>query len=126
MQVFGHNAIIHHVKGSLLGTKSDDMMQTYLYRIIPKIDQLIWFTDGLETAIKYLSSNIKIVFSILAYPVAGSNPHFLHGDEQLVRKIDGMKPDAKKYTSYVAIEPVSSEPNIANPIGSVNQIVQTD
>ncbi|KAG5888817.1 hypothetical protein JTB14_016019 [Gonioctena quinquepunctata] len=42
--------------------------------------------------------------------VASSYPHFLYGDENLSRIVDGMQPDKDKHETYVVVEPVTGVP----------------
>lgn len=64
-------------------------------------------------------------FFFLAYPVTGSNPYFMYGDSQLVKNIDGMKPDVDKYTSYGLLEPVSLQLKFVVQPALINQFIQT-
>ncbi|XP_043254647.1 sensory neuron membrane protein 2-like [Colletes gigas] len=43
-------------------------------------------------------------------PVIFSEPHFLHGDPQLLDYARGLKPDKKLHETYIAIEPLTGTP----------------
>lgn len=42
------------------------------------------------------------------FPIALSYPHFLDSDEDLVKNVEGSKPNRSLHESYFMIQPVSS------------------
>jgi len=47
-----------------------------------------------------------IVFIFTDFPIAASFPHFLNGDQALVKSISGLNPTEENHGSYLIVEPV--------------------
>ena len=43
-------------------------------------------------------------------PVVFSEPHFLHGDPQLLKYAAGLSPDEEAHSTYIIIEPYTGTP----------------
>ncbi|VVC37650.1 Hypothetical protein CINCED_3A019407 [Cinara cedri] len=50
------------------------------------------------------------------FPIAASFPHFLNGDQALMKSISGLNPSEEKHGSYLIVEPVRSATNSRNNI----------
>lgn len=58
-------------------------------------------------------------------PAASSNPHFLYGDESLIKAIDGIAPDKEKHDSYFSVLTELGVPFQGNCKTQINLIART-